>query len=480
MSDKIALIDIGSNSVRLVVYDCTCFVPVIIFNERALCALGADLENTGNLSVEGLELAKLALKRFIAIARRCDEIRIFATSAIREARDGKNFAKYIEDSQEVKVDILTAEEEARFSALGVISSVMDAAGVVGDLGGGSLELAEILKGEITSTCSFPIGSLRIQEHNNHQNLSDLLHGFFSQSDLVKKLRGTDFYAVGGGFRTLAKTHIEYVSYPIKILHNYRVPAEELLVSLSRMMSSSIKIPGVGAKRASMIPATAAILAALIEIGEPNKIVFSNYGIREGILFDSLSIRSNKSDLLLACCMDIVGREHLEYSECLHSWLEIFLKDALQQKKRISLAACYLSDLACKHYDKYKARYAFDSVIELPLLCISHESRIFLALILFYRYQSNMSSEFSNIVSLLNVEDAHLAKVLGLAMRLACALSAGLEKVLASSKLAIQNGSLILKVKPEIQDFLGEAVQKRLNILANSLNLVSEVLITSDL
>ena len=480
MSNKIALIDIGSNSVRLVVYDCNCFIPAIIFNERALCALGADLESTGNLSVEGLELAKYALRRFIAIARKCDEIKIFATSAVREAKDGKNFAKYIEDSHGVKVSILTAEEEARFSASGVTSAVMDAVGVVGDLGGGSLELAEISQGEVMSTCSFPIGSLRFQKHSNHQSLSDLLHGFFDQSDLVKKLRGANFYAVGGGFRVLAKAHIEYVSYPIKILHNYRVPAEELLASLSRMMSSPIKIAGVSSKRAGMIPAAAAILAALIEAGEPSRVVFSNYGIREGILFDSLSISSNKSDLLLAGCLDTVGRERIEYSECLHSWLDLFLKDTSQTKKRISLAACYLSEIACKHHDKYKAQYAFYSVAELPLLCIDHDSRIFLALALFHRYQANIGSELANIVSLLDTKDVHLARVLGLAMKLAYALSAGSEEVLASSKLAIQDGSLVLKLKPEIQDFLGEAVQKKLSTLATSLNLVGEFSITSDL
>ena len=163
--DSVAVIDIGSNSLRLVVYDAPRRAAHTLLNEKVMCGLGRGLERTGRLNPEGVVQAKANLQRFVALARAAGAARIdvLATAAVRDAEDGADFVNDVEKRLSIRVRVLPGAEEGRLSALGVLAGIPDAAGVVGDLGGGSIELAAIGNGRVGSVATLPIGPLRLIE-----------------------------------------------------------------------------------------------------------------------------------------------------------------------------------------------------------------------------------------------------------------------------------------------------------------------------
>ncbi len=157
--DSVAVVDIGSNSLRLVVYDGVRRAARIMLNEKVLCGLGRGLSETGRLNQEGVEQARVNLQRFVSLARAIGVSRldVLATAAVRDADDGREFAAEIERRFGVRVRILAGAEEGRYSALGVLSGIPDAQGFAGDLGGGSVELVPVAKGRAGAGATLPIG-----------------------------------------------------------------------------------------------------------------------------------------------------------------------------------------------------------------------------------------------------------------------------------------------------------------------------------
>ncbi len=140
-----AVIDIGSNSVRLVVYRLEGRAIWTVFNEKVLAGLGRDLAKTGRLSPEGVIQTLQALKRFRAVLEAVNPAETFvvATAAAREAKDGQDFIDRVRDETGFVVRVLSGEEEAHYAAVGVLAGAPDADAVVGDLGGASLELVRL-------------------------------------------------------------------------------------------------------------------------------------------------------------------------------------------------------------------------------------------------------------------------------------------------------------------------------------------------
>jgi exopolyphosphatase / guanosine-5'-triphosphate,3'-diphosphate pyrophosphatase len=165
----VGVIDIGSNSVRLVVYEGISRSPTPIFNEKVLCGLGREVSTKGKLNPDAVESAIAALKRFRAL---CDvlevgDLRVVATAAVREAKDGAAFIREAEKACRTSIEVLSGKREARLAALGVIASVYRPDGVAGDLGGGSLELVEVRGDEIGIGVTLPFGGLALADIASH-------------------------------------------------------------------------------------------------------------------------------------------------------------------------------------------------------------------------------------------------------------------------------------------------------------------------
>src|SRR6266849_8357077 len=306
--DRIAVIDIGSNSLRLVVYDRIGRSPLALFNEKVMCGLGRGLERSGRLNPDAIAPALENLQRFVALARAVGVARldIIATAAVRDASDGRAFVAEATRRCGVAVDVLDGAAEGRLSALGVIAGIPQADGIVGDLGGGSVELIPVDLGQVGEGATLPLGPLRLAEYSDDEKrLREIVDGQLASIPWLRRYRGRSFYLVGGAWRALARIHMDQVKYPLHIIQNYVVPrgdAEQIFRFISRLSRKSLeKVAALSKKRIEAVPLAAFVLSRIVDAIQPDRLVFSAYGLREGHLYDLLPDAERKQDPLLVAC-----------------------------------------------------------------------------------------------------------------------------------------------------------------------------------
>src|SRR5215469_8079820 len=289
--DCVAVIDIGSNSLRLVVYDAPRRAARTLLNEKVMCGLGRGLEKTDRLNAEGVALAKTNLQRFIALARAAGALRIdvLATAAVRDAEDGAEFVNDVEKRFSIRVRVLPGSEAGRLSALGVLSGSPEASGLVGDLGGGSIELAAIGNGRVGTVATLPIGPLRlVEEADDEKELKEIIDRHLESVAWLTKNETPRFYAVGGAWRAIARIHMEQQRYPLHIIQAYTLPrgeAQNFLDVMARQSRKSLeKISTIARKRLEVVPLAARILARILRRTGATELVFSATGLREGHLY----------------------------------------------------------------------------------------------------------------------------------------------------------------------------------------------------
>lgn len=481
----VAVIDIGSNSVRLVAYSGLMRTPIPLHNEKVICALGKGLERTGALNSDGVGMAFNTVARFVQIARSLGAERIdaLATAAVRDARDGAAFAKALEKRCDIKVQILTGKQEARRSALGVLCGTPDADGVVADLGGGSLELVQVGRGEMSDHTTLPLGLLRLMEASDGDRAKaiSIINKALEKHKWISGAKDKTLYAVGGAWRSLARVCIAQMDYPLHVLDNFaldRVQAIRLFDVISRLGTKSLEqIKGVSRSRLATLPLAAAVLERLLEITKPRSVVFSIYGMREGQFFKSLPDHVRKQDPLISLAEEIaraagraptVGHETAE-------WMSPLFKDESPRQRKLRQAACLLRDVAWTEHPDYRAEQAFLKVLRLPFLGLDHEDRAGLALALYYRYASEPSEPIiEQAHALLDASRIQRVRTAGLALRLSYALSAGAPGVLRRTAIRIEGGKLVLTLPQDDPMLTAAPYARRMKRLAEHMGLGERV------
>lgn len=477
----VAVIDIGSNSVRLVVYDGLTRVPLPLFNEKAMCGLGATIASTGCLDPNGVELALSTLQRFAMLVRAKEVETVFAvaTAAVRDATDGPDFVAKIEEITGFEVSVLSGHEEGEFAAHGVIAAIPDANGLVADLGGGSLELAEVYNGSVIATVTLPLGPQRLLDDvvlNSRRTNQDTIDIALSEVRWLERVQGRSLYLVGGAWRALAKLHMERRRYPLHIVHHYGIDRRDayefadLIGSLSRKTLKTMQ--AAPKKRADSLPRAAQVMARLIKATSPREVVFSALGVREGVLFDALPQKSRNFDPLLESCRGQVTRyeRHKGFAEQLFQWLDPLFADETHAEKVLRHACCLVSDVAWQIHPDYRAIQARDSVQRLPLLGISHPSRAFMALALWSRYGASIDGAgVEDLLPTLPERSVKRAEALGAAMRLGYFLSTGAPSLLKGTELLVAPPELTLKLS-DLGQAAGETIEKRFRAVARLFDL----------
>jgi exopolyphosphatase/guanosine-5'-triphosphate,3'-diphosphate pyrophosphatase len=485
-SDRTAIIDIGSNTIRLVVYEGVTSLSAPLFNEKIHCELARGLADSGRLNPDGRARAMAALSRFSRLARTMGARKILAvaTAAVRVAKDGESFVASIRRRFRITVQVLSGPQEARLSAHGFLANTPTADGVFADLGGGSLELVSIVRGRIRRSASLMLGHLVLAERSDRSrkravNIAD--HELSSVSWLGR-LKGRNLYITGGAWRAIARIVLEQTNHPLHIIDGFEADADrvsrilDLLSSLSQ--DTLLKIDAVSSRRVETLPFAALILRRLIEKGRPGNIVFSGFGIREGVLLSSIpGLAKKKPDLLIEAAAAVgrrMGRFFLSGDE-LCRWLDPLFRfmhkghDA--HERRLRLVAGHLFDIARFDHPDYRAEHALTRVLHLPIGGLSHADRAFVALAIYIRYNGKIDSSLAKpTLKLLDTHRLHRANILGLAFYLAQALSGGTPGVLKRTALNVRNGSLILKLPRTRAPFWGETVERRLKVLGRTLDL----------
>lgn len=473
----VAVVDIGSNSVRLVVYDGLRRSPSPVFNEKILCGLGRGVAITGKLNEAAVVRALSALRRFRALARQIGAKDVFAvaTAAAREASNGEDFIDQAEKALGAGINVLTGKEEARYAALGVVAGIPEADGIAGDLGGGSLELIDIKDGKLNDGVTLPIGPLRLMDMsgNNMDRARDIVDEYLNTADVLRKLRGRTFYAVGGTWRNLARMHMAHTHYPLHVLHQYAMTRQqadgmaELLTGLSPAVLKDVK--DVSKSRTETLPYGALVLQRLLTLASPRDVTCSVYGVREGFLYAKLPRKKMKSDALLASCWDFARRyaRSPQHELELCDWTDqIFGGKGIPEQpeqQRLRYAACLLADIGWRAHPDYRADRSLGMISQAAFVGVDHPGRVFLSMTIFYRYEGEvLTDDLTRLLDEANLERAHL---LSSVFRLAYILSAAMPGMLPKIGLKLSPKELTLVLPKRLKDLMGERVEKRLASLA---------------
>lgn len=482
-SGRIGIIDIGSNSIRLVVYAGIKRTPQPLYNEKVFCELGKGIEINGKLNPDGVKLAKEAIARLLTIARLLDvvELKIIATAAIRDAKDGDDFVSAIEKRYRIKVTVISGKREARLAAGGVMASFYQPEGLVGDMGGGSIELIHVKDQDTGEQDTLPIGPLRMLDATggNAPKMKKLIGKRIGELKWLPKIKAQTFYAIGGSFRALAHIHMRQTDYPLHVLHNYRAKSSEitkLCRQITAMSPSQIlKLPGLAARRApSMIPA-AMVLEQVIEQSGVSQVVFSASGIREGYLYEKLSPYLRAEDPLISSALMLTHKPAIAhaYAKELFVWMQPIFASESPQQRRLRMALCILSEIADRMHPEYRADWAFHHVLQSSLTGVDHREKVMLALALYHRYQTKLKDEFS-VLDLISSHDRLWAKLTGISAHLAYHLSGGMSGNLAFTNLTLKRGEVQLYLSSDVEDLMSDSIRKRVEGLGETIKAFSSL------
>jgi len=479
---SVAVIDIGSNSVRLVVYESMTRSLVTLFNEKTLCGLGREVQTTGLLAPDAVAKALTSLRRFRALCRVMKVGRVYAiaTAACRDATNGPDFIAKAERICGVKIEILSGPREAKLSALGVISGIHKPDGIVGDLGGGSLELIDVQGNRIRSGVTLPLGSLALQDlsHKSLKRAERIVRNDLSDVAQLKAGRGRTFYAVGGTWRALARIHIVQSGYPLRVMHGYSIPAPDALDFARRLrrlaaanMLADIEI--VADARRPLLTYAALVLEYIIRVAKPKTIVFSTFGVREGLLYSMLPQAERSEDGLICAAQtlnELLSRS-AQHAEELIDWTDrlarvVKLRET-EEDRRLRHAACLLSDIGWRVHPDHRGEETLSLITNGNFGVVTHQGRVFVALSVFYRYAglSEQNEPPAIIRELLPPAMVERARLLGAAFRVAHLVSAARPGVLPATHFRSRGRKLMLVFEHRLVDLVADRVGSRFKQLA---------------
>lgn len=479
-----AVIDIGSNSVRLVVYEGPARAPAVIFNEKVAAGLGRGVSADGRIAAEDAERGLFALRRYALLARNMevDNLQCVATAAVRDAINGSDFIAGAADAN-LEIRLLSGTEEAEAAGYGVISAIPDAHGVAVDLGGGSVELAQVSDGQIGRRSSFPLGVLRLPALRRdgpqmfERKVREMLHAEGWPGDCA----GLPLYLVGGSWRALARLDLELTRDPLAVLDQHCLPRaalRRLLRATQRLSFEELKaIPGMASNRAATLPDAAILLAALANIIDAPNMTVSSSGLREGLLYQALDAETRAQDPLIVAA-EFEGLRLARFAphgRVIADWIAPLFASEAFDDRRIRLAASLLSDVAWSANPDFRAERGTEIGLHGNWRGIDIPGRILLARALHAGFGGS-DSDFPAMGTLVDPKRLARARQWGLAIRLAQRLAGGTGAPLHATRIALKGGKLILSLDRDWHDLAGESVDRRLRSLAQALDAKAELML----
>ncbi len=471
---RVGIIDIGSNSIRLVVYDGPARIPSILFNEKVMAGLGRGVAARGTIDAEAIDRALVALARFrrLAAQMQVTTLRTVATAAVRDASNGPAFLARLKDGG-LQVELLSGEEEAAMAGYGVLAAFPDADGIVGDLGGGSLELIRVKDGAVGQRASFPLGVLRLAALREQapRAVADAFHRAVAPLDWIDEGRGLPFYLVGGSWRALARLDMYLTDFPLPIVHHYRMAADRA-VTLLRIVAQIGKkrlreVEGLTASRVPNLRDAAALLALLTRRIGSSEAIVSAYGLREGLIHHGLPEEVRAQDPLIAAAREEGRRQGRfpEHGDLLARWIAPLFSDESARETRLREASCQLADVGWRAHPEFRAIRGLETALHGNWVGVDARGRAMMARALYTSFGGTAPVELLD--SLCTPEEEARADRWGFAMRLGQRLSGGVAEALENSRVSLDAGVLCLHLGPDDRGLYGEAVERRHKLLATA-------------
>jgi exopolyphosphatase / guanosine-5'-triphosphate,3'-diphosphate pyrophosphatase len=493
--EPMGVIDIGSNSVRLVVYEGAQRSPTPIFNEKSLAGLGRSIATSGRLSDDAVEKSLTALKRFRAVVRvlGVKNIRAVATAACRDASNGPDFIARAQDISGVKIEILTGHQEAEYAANGIVMGFSNPDGIAGDLGGGSLEVIDLAGTTLRQSATTPLGGLRLLDTSGGKidRALEITDTELARVPWLNKGQGRSFFAVGGTWRSLAKLHMEQTNYPLRVMHGYAVPAKEMIefceqIRKAKKLSALAGIEEIARARREMLPYGALVLERLLKLMKPREVVFSVFGVREGLLYKLLSPQERALDPLLSFAADYarLRSRSLRHAYELCDWTDALFAEPgpkeTPDERRLRHAACLLSDIGWRAHPDYRGEQSLNVIAHAALAGIDHPGRVFLAMAIFYRHagsddEERVAGALSDRLKAIGTNRLlKRARITGAAIRAAHMLSIGRPGIIDETVLSYERDALVMTVPQAYAALDGERLRRRFGVVGQLLDRKADV------
>lgn len=476
---RVGVVDVGSNSVRLVVFDGAARSPAYFYNEKIMCALGAGLSETGQLNPEGRARALSAIRRFQEIAAQIchGPLTAVATAAVREASDGPDFCAEVLKETGLEIHVIDGKEEARLSAQGVLLGWPGSYGLVCDIGGSSMELAEINDGEVGERVTSQLGPLKLQDiEGGPEGRSEFIKKTLDR--LYKKMGDQEnrLFLVGGSWRAIARIDMERRGYPLHVLHEYRMTAEDVSLTaefIANNDAEDLRLRcGVSGQRMSLVPLAIEVLIGLLERFDPYDIAISSYGIREGMLYEQMPKELRRRDPLIEACRHAESKDARlpGFGRTLYNFVKPLFKAENKDRMRLVKAACLLHDVSWRAHPDYRAETCFDNATRANLGGLKHSERVFLGLALLHRYRNKREgTRFADLYELLSEDDKKQAEILGKAMRFGAMLWMDAGTDLGKLSYKESKNELRLQIPDSARALYGEVAEARLRSLGDALD-----------
>ena len=476
---RVGVVDVGSNSVRLVVFDGAARSPAYFYNEKIMCGLGAGMSDTGRLNPEGRERALAALRRFklLGDGMGTGALSAVATAAVRDAEDGAEFRDQVERETGIRLWVIDGREEARLSAQGVLLGWPGSYGLVCDIGGSSMELAENDGGTVGKRMSSSLGPLKLRDLKGGKKARKALI-----RDSVARMREelgeqkNRLFLVGGSWRAIAKIDMARRGYPLQVLHEYRMTPKAVRETAKYIDKNDLEDlrnrAGVSSARAVLVPYAIEVLREVVRTFKPHDIAVSSYGIREGLLYEQMPQQLRDRDPLIEACRFAESKDARlpGFGRVVYDFIEPLFRSARADRRRIIKAACLLHDVSWRSHPDYRAADCFDNATRANLGGLKHSERVYLGLALMHRYSNRREgSRFEDLYELIPEKDAHEAEVLGKAMRFAAMLWLREDAKLGRMHWYPKKKRLELKLSPDAAPLFGEVAEARFRSLAESLS-----------
>ena len=453
----------------------------MVYNEKILCGLGRELEETGRLWPEGCARAMAALHRFMALApgMRVGALAGVATAAVREADDGKAFRDRVEAETGIRLQIASGADEARLAAQGVLFGDPHADGVVVDLGGASMELCPIRRGRPGHGRTTPLGPQRLGDASRRAAIRTTIGRTLRAMPYDIANAATRLYLVGGAWRAFGRIDIRRTDHPLKILHEYTMTPDQAHQTAAAILDADrdgLRAMGAPSARVATMPHAALLMQSLLEQFDPRDVVLSGFGLREGVCYEYLPKEIRAQDPLLSTCR---GQEQTRarapgFGADLSDWLLTALQTDDEDEERLITAICHLVDVSWRAHPDYRDIACIEAVTRVNVSSVGHQGRAFMLGCLLARYKSGRRAANNPVLDLLDAETTDRALQIGALMRLGASIAGSVPGCLTECPLTLDEDGLTLLPTARGRVLLGEEVEKRLSQAARALSVDAQI------
>jgi len=481
--ERIAIIDIGSDTVRFQIFENFKDNQVAIFNKKITCGLGKDLIKNNKLNKDSIKKAMNALYyiKELIDSSKIKNYEIFATEAVRVAKNRDAFIADAENILKKKIHVLTGDEEAKFSAMGCIVGLKKSNGLVADLGGGSLELAEVKKKEIMNTLSLPLGVHRAKSKNN--KIIDKFKSSLQNTEWLNENKFKRVILTGGTWRALVKLYFDKYNYPLKVIHHFKPDFDNFVLMLEEVSNFKkkdlLQYSLITKDKTPFIRYAAKLALEIINKVSAKQVVISYTAIREGYISDKIKL-NYKNDplefqsLKVAAIANELNSRAVNFKNIKLFTNNFFKKRSYLNKRIRESAANYITTGDSIARDE-RGLFVFKQIIKSEILKFSHSDRVMLATIIFVFHNGINYNEIKDYRKIINKNKLLSSIELGLFLRIVYEIGQLSNFNYSNISIYVKDSNLIFSIPKNYSELLNSRFNKFILMLSKHKKLSQKII-----